>query len=301
MLPDFVIGMRMRWSGSICALVTPFDHEGSLDSEALAGLIDWHVASGTSALVIAGSTGEAALLDDSEYGSLLDAATKAAARRLPIIAGIGSPATARSIQLAKRAATAGADAVLAVTPYYVRPTQAGLVAHYLALAEASPLPIILYNVPGRTGCDLLPHTVSVLASHPNIVGIKEARAEPERMTALLSLQGPAFDVLSGDDGTGLRSMLAGARGVISVAANVVPEPFARLCGHALGGDTDAASAIDARLSALYEALGVESNPIPAKFLLARLGRCRDVLRLPLQPLAPDHQPAVRAAFDAAAV
>jgi len=301
MLADFVIGMRMRWSGSICALITPFDQKGSLDSEALAELIDWHGASGTAALVIAGSTGEAALLDDGEYGLLLDAAVSAAGKRLPIIAGIGSPATAKSIQLAKRAATAGADAVLAVTPYYVRPTQAGLVAHYLAIADASPLPIILYNVPGRTGCDLLPETVSKLATHPNIVGIKEARAEPERMTALLSLQGPSFDVLSGDDGTGLRAMLAGARGVISVAANVVPEAFAHLCAHAVRGEASAASAIDARLSALYDALGAESNPIPAKFLLARLGRCRDVLRLPLQPLASAHHATVAAAFDAAAV
>ena len=289
----------MRWSGSICALITPFDEGFSLDFPALSGLVDWHVASGTSALVIAGSTGEAALLEDDEYQQLLDAAVRAANGRLPIIAGIGSPSTAKSIRYAKVAAAAGVQAVLAVTPYYVRPTQAGLRAHFLAVAEASPVPVILYNVPGRTGCDLLPATVAQLANHPNITGIKEARAEPERMQELLALQSDSFDVLSGDDSTGLRAMLAGARGVISVAANVVPAQFAQLCARAMAGERDAAARIDARLLALNDALGIESNPIPAKFLVADLGRCRNILRLPLQPLSTALIPTVLDAFAAA--
>lgn len=290
----------MRWSGSICALITPFDEGLSLDFPALAGLVEWHVASGTSALVIAGSTGEAALLEDHEYQQLLEAAVRASAGRLPIIAGIGSPSTAKSIRFANVAAGAGAQAVLAVTPYYVRPTQAGLLAHFRAVADASALPVILYNVPGRTGCDLLPATVAQLAGHPNIVGIKEARAEPERMQDLLTLQSDQFDVLSGDDATGLRAMLAGARGVISVAANVVPEQFARLCARALAGEADAAAHIDASLVKLNDALGIESNPIPAKFLIANQGRCRNVLRLPLQPLSADLAPVVQDAFAQAA-
>ncbi len=290
----------MRWSGSICALITPFDEGLSLDFPALAGLVEWHVASGTSALVIAGSTGEAALLEDHEYQQLLEAAVRASAGRLPIIAGIGSPSTAKSIRFANVAAGAGAQAVLAVTPYYVRPTQAGLLAHFRAVADASALPVILYNVPGRTGCDLLPATVAQLAGHPNIVGIKEARAEPERMQDLLTLQSDQFDVLSGDDATGLRAMLAGARGVISVAANVVPEQFARLCARALAGEGDAAAHIDASLVKLNDALGIESNPIPAKFLVANQGRCRNVLRLPLQPLSADLAPVVQDAFAQAA-
>lgn len=292
-------GFRMRSSGSICALVTPFDEAGGLDIPALSDLVDWHVQAGTSALVIAGSTGEAALLDDGEYAYLLEASVAAAAGRLPVIAGIGSPSTAKSIRHAQTAHRAGAAAVLAVTPYYVRPTQAGLLAHFRAVAEASVVPVILYNVPGRTGCDLLPETVAQLAPHPNVCGIKEARAEPERMQALLALQGPEFDVLSGDDATALRAMQAGARGVISVAANIVPAAFARLCATARAGDATTAARIDASLAGLYDALGIESNPIPAKYLLARLDRCRDVLRLPLQPLAERHRATVQAALAAA--
>lgn len=290
----------MRWSGSICALVTPFEASGALDVAALRNLLDWHVSAGTNGLVIAGSTGEAALLDDDEYGALLQTAAQQAAGRLPLIAGIGSPSTQKSIRAAAVAHQAGYQAVLAVTPYYVRPTQAGLKAHFLALAEASVLPVILYNVPGRTGSDLLPETVAELCTHANIIGIKEARAEPERMAALLALQSTEFDVLSGDDGTALRAMRAGARGVISVAANVVPEPFARLCRHALAKEFAAAEAIDDKLQLLYDALGVESNPIPAKYLLGALDRCQNVLRLPLQGLAEPYRAGVMAALAEAA-
>lgn len=293
---DLIDGTGMRWSGSICALISPFDASTALDLGALRRLLDWHVAAGTNALVIAGSTGEAALLDDAEYQQLLQGAAAAAQGRIPLIAGVGSPSTQKSIRAAGIAQAAGYQAVLAVTPYYVRPTQAGLTAHFLALAEASQLPVILYNVPGRTGVDLLPETVAALHSHPNIVGIKEARAEPERMQALLEFQSEHFDVLSGDDGTALRALRAGARGVISVAANVVPEAFARLCQHALAQDFGRAEAIDQHLAPLYDALGVESNPIPAKFLVAHLGHCQNVLRLPLQALASRYQAGVLAAL-----
>lgn len=278
----------MQLQGSICALVTPFDSDGSLDIKALQALIDWHAEAGTSALVIAGSTGEGALISEAEYETLIAESVRQAGARLPIIAGIGAPATATSLALAKRAAAQGAQAVLAVTPYYVRPTQAGLLAHYRRIADSGGLPVVLYNVPGRTGCDLLPETVAELAQHPGIIGVKEAVAEPGRMHDLLRLAGPGFCVLSGDDPTALRAMTAGAVGTISVAANIVPRSFARLCAYARRGDFVAAGRIDTELQNLYRALGVESNPIPAKWLLQAMGRLQGQLRLPLHPLSEAH-------------
>jgi 4-hydroxy-tetrahydrodipicolinate synthase len=285
----------MHLHGSICALVTPFDAREQLDTSALDRLLDWHLASGTHGLVLAGSTGEAALLDDDEYEHLLTHAVRRVGGRMPLLAGIGSPSTRKSVALAQRAARAGVDAVLAVTPYYVRPTQHGLLAHYRQLAQESPLPIMLYNVPGRTGCDLLPETVAQLAREPRIFGIKEARPEAERMAALLALQDSDFVVFSGDDPTALAAMQAGARGTISVAANVAPRLFARLCEHALSADPAAhllAQALDARLAELYRVLGLESNPIPAKWALHRLGHLQCVHRLPLSPLSPQHHATV---------
>jgi 4-hydroxy-tetrahydrodipicolinate synthase len=275
----------MRLQGSICALVTPFGADDNIDFPALSRLIAWHIECGTKALVIAGSTGEAALLDDEEYCALVAAAVAAAAKRLPIVAGIGSPSTRKSLALAGFALDAGADALLAVTPYYVRPTQQGLHAHYLALAEQSGLPVVLYNVPGRTGCDLLPETVAELAVHPAIVGIKEAVSDSARMRDLLALATPDFFVLSGDDPTALQAMLAGASGTISVAANVVPRSFARLCALAASGRSAEAAQINQSLQALYMALGVQSNPIPAKWLLSRMGQLQGNLRLPLHTLS----------------
>ena len=287
----------MRLQGSICALVTPFDANGALDFKALHGLIDWHVEAGTSGLVIAGSTGEAALLNDDEYALLIAASTAQAAGRIPLIAGIGSPSTAKSLALALLSEANGAQAVLAVTPYYVRPTQRGLTDHYRCIADQSPLPVILYNVPGRTGCDLLPETVAELAAHPSIVGIKEAVADQARMQALLKMKGPDFCVLSGDDATALRSMSAGAAGTISVAANVVPRAFSKLCALTASGHVDEAARMDATLRTLYDVLGVESNPIPAKWLLQCLGRLQGALRLPLHPLSIEHRAAVEACLD----
>lgn len=285
----------MQLHGSICALVTPFDAREQLDFLALDRLLDWHLASGTHGLVLAGSTGEAALLDDDEYRALIAHAVQRVSGRIPVIAGIGSPSTRKSVAYARIAAEAGADAVLAVTPYYVRPTQHGLIAHYLHLAVASPLPIILYNVPGRTGCDLLPETVAALATHPRIVGVKEARSEPERMAALLKLQSPDFAVLSGDDTTALHAMLAGAKGTISVAANVAPRAFAALCERAASANEATrltAQDLDRALHELYRVLGLESNPIPAKWALHRLGYLDAIHRLPLTPLSAQHHAAI---------
>ncbi len=277
----------MSLSGSICALITPFSADGRLDLVALQRLIEHHIDSGTSALVIAGSTGEAAMLDDDEFVQLLNFAVERVAGRIPVLAGTGASSTARTVRQTRIAFDCGVDAALVATPAYVRPTQEGLYRHFLAVAEQGGLPVVLYNVPGRTACDLLPETVVRLHGHPAIVGIKEAVADPGRMSALLQLQGDTFDVLSGDDPTALAAMIAGARGVISVAANVVPGLFAELCDHALAGREDEARRLDGRLAALYAFLGVESNPIPAKWLLHRQGWSEPELRLPLIRLSPE--------------
>jgi 4-hydroxy-tetrahydrodipicolinate synthase len=271
--------------GSITALATPFAANGDVDFDAWNALLAHQIAAGTQAVVVAGSTGEAAALSDAEYVDLVQAAQRVVAARVPVIAGTGLSNTAKTIAQCRVARDAGADAALVVTPPYVRPTQEGLRRHYLEVADNGGLPVLLYNVPGRTGCDLLPDTVAQLASHPNIVAIKEARPEAERMHALLALRSPTFAVLSGDDPTACRAVLAGADGVISVASNVVPAAFRRLIDLAREGRTDEAQALDAELQPIFAFLGIEPNPIPVKALLAELGRCRDMLRLPLLPLS----------------
>jgi 4-hydroxy-tetrahydrodipicolinate synthase len=284
-------------SGSIVAIVTPFLADGSIDLPAFLGLVDRQLAAGTHGIVVAGSTGESAALDDGEFEILLTAAVARVAGRIPVIAGCGAAATHKALKQMRRARSIGADAALVVTPYYARPTQEGLYRHYLELADQGGLPLITYNVPGRTGCDLLPATVARLNNHPAIVGIKEARSEPERMEDLLKLQHAGFVVLSGDDPTALRALRAGARGVISVAANVAPAAFARLCALALSGDTRGAAAQDAALRPLYEACGIESNPIPAKWMLERFGLIGPTLRLPLTRLAEQFHASVGAVAD----
>ncbi len=276
----------MKLIGSICALVTPFAGDGSLDEAAFLGLIDQHLAEGTHGLVIAGSTGEAAMLDEVEYARVISLAVSRVGGRIPVLAGTGSASTTMTLRHTHVARDCGADAALVVTPYYVRPTQEGLYRHYLAVADQGGLPVVLYNVPGRTGCDLKPATVARLRAHPGVVAIKEAVPDRERIDALLALQDAAFTVLSGDDPTALAAMLSGAAGVISVAANVVPGAFAELCDHARAGRAGPAGVIDGQLRALYEMLGAEPNPIPAKWLLHRLGRCGPDPRLPLTPLSP---------------
>ena len=274
----------MRLTGSITALATPFTATGALDLDAWGALLQRQLDAGTRAVVVAGSTGEAAALFDDEYDTLLRAAVGFYAGRMPVLAGTGQANTAKTILANRRAAELGADAALVVTPPYVRPTQAGLLAHYRAVADEGGLPVVLYNVPGRTGCDLVPATVGDLSIHPNIIGIKEARAEQERMDALLPYRRDGFVVLSGDDPTAVRAMLAGADGVISVASNVVPGAFRRLCELVGSGEQAAAEALDERLAELYHFLGVEPNPIPVKALLT-LNGIGAGLRLPLQPLS----------------
>ncbi|MFY2764485.1 4-hydroxy-tetrahydrodipicolinate synthase [Arenimonas sp. MALMAid1274] len=277
----------MHLSGSITALATPFTAAGAPDLDAWSRLIDTQIAGGTRGIVVAGSTGEAAALDDREYSQLLRAAVAQASGRLLVLAGTGQSNTAKTIAQTHLARDGGADAALVVTPPYVRPTQEGLVAHYTAVAEEGGLPVVLYNVPGRTGCDLLPETVARLCAHPGIVGLKEARGDEERWEALYPLARDDFALLSGDDPTFVRALLGGARGVISVASNVVPASFSRLCALAAAGQSDAARALDQRLQDLYDFLGVEPNPIPVKALLARQGIGHG-LRLPLLPLSAGH-------------
>jgi 4-hydroxy-tetrahydrodipicolinate synthase len=283
----------LRLSGSITALATPFTAAGELDLDAWQRLLQQQLDGGTQAVVVAGSTGEAAALYDGEFDVLLRSAVEFIAGRIPVLAGTGLSNTAKTIEQTRRAATLGADAALVVTPPYVRPTQPGLVAHYRAIADDNALPVVLYNVPGRSGCDLLPETVAELCGHPRIIGIKEARAEAERMDALLSMKSSSFAVLSGDDPTACRAMLAGADGVISVASNVLPVALRQLCDLARSGSADAARELDACLQPAFDFMGVEPNPIPVKAILALHGIGHG-LRLPLLPLSARHADAASA-------
>lgn len=275
----------MRLNGSITALATPFTPDGALDLHAWARLLEKQVAGGSAAVVVAGSTGEAAALDDAEFDRLLAEAVRVVGGRIGIIAGTGLSSTAKTIAQTRRAAALGAQAALVVTPPYVRPTQPGLIAHYRAVAEAGGLPVILYNVPGRTGVDLQPDTVAALVDHPAIIGLKEARGDAERWQALQPLGAASFALLSGDDPSFLMAMRHGAAGVVSVASNLVPAAFARIAADAAAGRWPEAEARDATLAPLYELLAAAPNPIPLKALLKAQGFGND-LRLPLLPLEP---------------
>ena len=237
--------------------------------------------------MVAGSTGEAAALEAVEFDAVLRVAVVAAKGCVPVLAGTGLSNTAKTIERTRRAASLGADAALVVVPPYVRPTQAGMLAHFRAVADDGALPVLLYNVPSRTGSDMLPETTAALASHPRILGIKEARNDESRLAALLPLRGEGFVVLSGDDPTAARWMRAGADGLVSVASNVLPRAMRRLCDLARAGRDGEAAALDARLQPVFDFLAVESNPIPLKALLARMGLGHG-LRLPLLPLSQAH-------------
>jgi 4-hydroxy-tetrahydrodipicolinate synthase len=281
-------------TGSITALATPFGASGEVDFPAWRRLLDAQLAAGTRAVVVAGSTGEAATLSDAEYAALVEAAVVQVAGRIPVLAGTGASGTEKTIAQTRLAKAAGAQLALVVTPPYVRPTQPGLVLHYLRVAEEGGLPVVLYNVPGRTGTDMLPDTVAQLCGHPQVVGLKEARGDVERWDALYPLRSPAFALLSGDDPTFLRAVRGGADGVVSVASNVVPRAFARIFAALAAGRDDAAAALDARLQPLFDFLGAEPNPIPVKDLLRRQG-IGSGLRLPLLPLSEAHAAAAEAA------
>jgi 4-hydroxy-tetrahydrodipicolinate synthase len=284
------------FSGSIVALVTPMGADGAVDFGCLERLVDWHVAAGTDALVIAGTTGESATLTKPEHIEVIRVAAARAAGRVPVIAGTGSNSTAQTVDLSRAVAGTGIDGYLVVTPYYNKPTQEGLVQHFGAVADAVDKPLLLYNVPGRTAVDLRNETVGRLAQHPAIVGIKDATGDLARVTDLRARCGADFILLSGDDATARDFMALGGHGVISVTANVAPGLMAEMCDAALQGDATAAADIDARLVALHRDLFVESNPIPVKWALARLGLIPAGLRLPLTPLSAAAQPVVEAAM-----
>jgi 4-hydroxy-tetrahydrodipicolinate synthase len=288
-------------TGSITALVTPMLPDGEVDQAALEGLIDFHVESGTEALVIAGTTGESATLSTDEHIELIGLSCELAGERIPIIPGTGSNATAQTIELSKAAGSFEIAGLLVVTPYYNKPTQAGLVQHFEAIADAVVQPVLLYNVPGRTAVDMQVETVIRLAEHPNIVGIKEATGEVDRVAVIRDGAGDDFVLLSGDDATCREFMLAGGDGVISVTGNVVPAAMRELCDAATAGDAQIAAEIDAPLAGLHSDLFVESNPIPVKWALAEMGRIGSTLRLPLTPLAEHFHDRVSQAMSDAGV
>jgi 4-hydroxy-tetrahydrodipicolinate synthase len=287
--------------GSMVALVTPMHVDGALDKAALRRLIDFQIENGTTAIVSVGTTGESPTLDMDEHCEVIHLTVEHAGGRVPVIAGTGANSTAEAIELTRCAEAAGADACLLVTPYYNKPTQEGLYLHHRKIAEAVAVPQILYNVPGRTACDMLPATVLRLAEIPNIVGIKEATGNLDRAREIIRNGGRDFEVYSGDDATALDLMLLGGKGVISVTTNVAPRAMQDMCARALAGDAAGARAINERLTDLHRNLFLEANPIPVKWALERMGLIDGGIRLPLTPLSPQHHAAVEAALRRAGV
>jgi 4-hydroxy-tetrahydrodipicolinate synthase len=287
-------------SGSIVALLTPM-HSDSLevDWDALKKLVDWHIEQGTNSIVAVGTTGESATLSVAEHAQVISVVVEQAAGRIPIIAGTGANSTREAIELTQAAAAAGADACLLVTPYYNKPTQEGLYLHYKAIAEAVDIDQILYNVPGRTACDMLPDTVLRLSGIDNIIGIKEATGDLERAREIIEQCPDDFAVYSGDDETARELMLLGGHGDISVTANVAPKLMSEMCAAALSGDKDRALELDSKLAALHSSLFVEANPIPVKWAVSQLGLLPNALRLPMTPLSASHYEVVRAAMRSA--
>jgi 4-hydroxy-tetrahydrodipicolinate synthase len=282
--------------GSMVALVTPMKDDGALDWVALRRLIDFHIENGTDAIVAVGTTGESPTLDMDEHGEVISKTVEYARRRVPVIAGTGANSTTEAIELTRRAEKAGADACLLVTPYYNKPTQEGMYRHFKAIAEAVPVPQILYNVPGRTACDLLPETVERLAAIPNIVGIKEATGNMDRAREILQRCGEKIDLYSGDDATALECILLGGKGDISVTANVAPKLMHEMCKLGLDRKENEARAINERLLGLHKYLFIEANPIPVKWALNEMGLIKGGIRLPLTPLSAPHHETVRQAM-----
>lgn len=289
------------FSGSIVAIVTPMQADGAVDFGALDRLVQFHIDNGTDGIVAVGTTGESATLDVQEHIEVVRRVVQKAAKRIPVIAGTGANSTAEAIELTRRAKEAGADACLLVTPYYNKPTQEGLFQHFKAIAAAVSIPLILYNVPGRTACDMQPETVARLIAVPSIVALKEASGSLERNRKLVALVGDKIDLLSGDDDIAVESVLAGFRGVISVTANVAPRQVRDAMAAALGGQVDEARRIDQTLAPLHKTLFLESNPIPAKWALARMGLIADGIRLPLTPFAKPYQAQVLDALHTAGI
>jgi 4-hydroxy-tetrahydrodipicolinate synthase len=285
-----------RLQGSLVAIITPMREDGALDLEAFRRLIDWHIDEGTDGIVVVGTTGESPTVDVEEHCLLIDTAVKHAAGRLPIIAGTGANSTREAIELTRHAKKSGAAMSLSVVPYYNKPTQEGLYRHFRAIAEAVDLPMILYNVPGRTVADMQTDTVLRLAEVKNIVGIKDATADLQRGAELLRRKPVDFLVYSGDDGTGLGLMLLGGDGVISVTANVTPRLMHEMCKRAVAGDAAGARELNNKLVGLHRHLFCEANPIPVKWAVQQLGRVAGGIRLPLTPLSDAYQNQVREAM-----
>ena len=287
--------------GSMVALVTPMHSDGSIDDEALARLIDFHVDNGTSAIISVGTTGESATLDMDEHCAVMRRTVELAAGRIAVIAGTGANSTSEAIELTECARAGGADACLLVTPYYNKPTQEGLYLHHRKIAESVDIPQILYNVPGRTAVDMLPETVARLAQVDNIVGIKDATGDLHRLSEMQALLPGDFDLFSGDDATGTEFLLRGGHGVISVTNNVAPGAMAEMCAAALAGERERAESLNAPLKGLHKTLFVEANPIPVKWALHEMGLIPPGIRLPLTPLSAQYHSAVRSAMVQAGV
>ena len=282
--------------GSIVAIVTPMSPNGDIDYPAFDRLLEWHVESGTDAVVVFGTTGESPTLDMEEHTAVIARCVKTINGRIPVIAGTGSNSTSEAIYYTQAAKDHGADACLLVTPYYNKPSQEGLYQHFKTIAESVDIPQILYNVPSRTGSDLLPETVDRLADLPNIIGIKEATGDLDRGKHVISLCAQRIAIYSGDDATALDLILAGAKGNISVTANVAPVQMHEMCRLALAGEREKASLLNARLAGLHNVLFLESNPVPVKWALFEMGYIQNGIRLPLVPLNDAYRIPVREAI-----
>lgn len=289
------------FTGSLVALVTPFDEQNRVDYAALERLVEFHVAAGTDGLVIAGTTGESATLEKREHAELIQRAVEIVAGRLPVIAGTGSNATQQTIELSLEAARAAIDAYLMVVPYYNKPVQEGIFRHFTAIAAAVSKPIMLYNVPGRTVADMQPETVARLATNPRIFGIKEATGDMERLRRIRAQVPEDFRLYSGDDFTAREFIELGGHGVVTVTGNVAPQLMAEMCRAQQGGDTERAKVIDARLQPLHTALFLESNPIPVKWVAAEMGLIGESLRLPLTPFEERFHEQARSAMRGAGI
>ncbi len=287
--------------GSLVALITPMQSDKQIDYDALTRLLDFHIASGTHGIVSVGTTGESATLDVDEHLRVIEHTVEVVKKRVPVIAGTGANSTREATHLTKLAHECGADAALSVVPYYNKPTQEGLYQHFKTLADAVAIPQILYNVPGRTVADMSNDTVARLADIDNIVGCKDATGDLARGKELLDLCGHKIAILSGDDPTALEYMRLGAKGDISVTANVAPGLMSQMCEAALQGNFELAETLDAKLRGLHEALFVESNPIPVKYAVAKMGYTYNTLRLPLTPVSPQHYQAIDNAMQSADV
>lgn len=281
--------------GSIVAIVTPMQANGEIDYPALRRLIDWHLESRTDGIVILGTTGESPTIDEDERKKLVEMSVAYIHHRVPVIIGTGTNCTKSTIEYTKMAMELGADAALVVTPYYNKPTQEGLYQHFSTVAKAVPIPQIIYNVPGRTACDILPETLKRLACFSNIVAVKEATGDLNRLKAILALR-TEMDLLSGDDATGAEFILQGGKGVISVTANVAPELMHDMCAAALAGDRNRTLEINEKLALLHKNLFLEANPIPTKWALTHMGRIPAGIRLPLTPLSAKFHGEVKAAL-----